>query len=102
MRKIIAIITALTLVFMMSTPVNAAQRAYISAWPGLEFNGTTATCSLIVYAGHTTDSIQASVSLTKGNVTVAQWNNLTASGYMTFSRDILVAQGATYAKIVEM
>ncbi len=96
MRKFIAILSAVILVLALSFPSKAANTAYVSAWPGLSFSGTTATCSLTVYAGYSTDSIEATVKLMHGSTTVKQWTNLTANGYLNFSDSANVTHGETY------
>lgn len=96
MRRLIAILSTVILVLAVSFPSKAANTAYVSAWPGLSYSGTTATCSLTVYAGYSTDSIEATVKLMHGSTTVKQWTNLTANGYLLFSDTANVTHGETY------
>ena len=96
MRKLIAVMSVFLIVFTMSFRVNAASDSYVTVIPGLSFSGTTATCSLKVYASYSTDSIVASVTLKHGNSTVKQWTNLTANGYLNFSDTANVSHGETY------
>lgn len=96
MRKLIAVLAALAIVMVMGFSAKAATESGASAFPGLSFSGTTATCSLRVYAPHTTDSIVASVTLKHGSSTVKQWTNLTANGILNFSDTASVAHGETY------
>lgn len=78
MRKVIALLSVMVIVFVMSFSVKAANVSYSLIKPGLTFNGTNATCSLNVYGENTTDSIVASVTLKQGNSVVKQWSNLSA------------------------
>ena len=101
MRRFIAVMSVLAIMFAMSPNVKAASMAY-SAFPGLSFNGTTYTCSLTVYGGHSTDSIEATVTLKRGSTVVSQWTNLTANGYMNFSDTANVEHGKTYTMQVSL
>lgn len=85
MRKILAMMTALAIVMVMSSTVKASTDSIADVFPGLSFSGTTATCSLNVFAEHTSDQIIATVTLKRGNTTVKQWSNLSSNGYMMFS-----------------
>ena len=96
MRKLIAILSVLAIVMVMGFPSQAANGSGASAFPGLSFSGTTATCSLRVYAPRATDSIVASVTLKHGSSTVKQWTNLTANGILNFSDTASVTHGETY------
>lgn len=96
MRKVLTLLSVLTIVLAMCFHVKAANESYAIIQPGLNFSGTTATCSLKVYAENTTDSIVASVTLKQGNSIVKQWSNITDSGYMNFSDTANVLHGSTY------
>ncbi|MBR6150947.1 MAG: hypothetical protein IKQ25_06665 [Lachnospiraceae bacterium] len=96
MRKVIALLSVIAVVFVMSFPVKAASESYMLIKPGLSFNGTNATCSLKVYGENNTDSIVASVTLKQGNSVIKQWSDLSASGYMNFSDTAYVSHGLTY------
>ena len=102
MRRLITAISVLAVILFMNVPVKAESMAYISALPGLNYSGTTATCSLEVYAGHSTDSIEATVTLKRGSTTIAQWNNLTANGYLIFSDSATVSHGQSYTMHVTL
>ena len=96
MRKIIALFSVLSIILAMSFPVKAADESLIYIQPDLTFSGTTATCSLRVYAEYSTDSIVASVTLKQGNSTVKQWTNLSDYGFLIFSDNANVSHGVTY------
>ncbi|MBR4607958.1 MAG: hypothetical protein IKO41_17260 [Lachnospiraceae bacterium] len=102
MRRFIALMSVFIIVIAMSFPVKAANESFMRVIPSLSISGTTATCSLNVYAEHTTDLIKASVVLKHGNSVVAQWLNMTANGYMFFSDTVTVAHGETYTMQVTL
>ncbi|MBO7339565.1 MAG: hypothetical protein J6U66_05805 [Lachnospiraceae bacterium] len=102
MKKVLALVIVLSVFAAVSFPVKAAEDRSASVFPGLSFSGTTATCSLRVYASHTTDTILAAVTLKHGSSTVKQWTNLTAYGTMNFSDTAPVSHGETYTMQVTL
>ncbi len=102
MRKLVALLSVFIIVFAMSVPVQAASESTMTVIPSLTFNGTTATCSLDVYAERTTDSIEATVVLKNGTIPIKQWPNMTANGYMIFSDTAYVTSGCTYTMQVTL
>ncbi|MBR3469627.1 MAG: hypothetical protein IKH28_08040 [Lachnospiraceae bacterium] len=102
MRKLISIFLAIAVMLWFGSTANAANSAYATIIPNLSFSGTTATCDLTVYAGYTTDSIEASVVLKNGTIPIKQWTNLTANGYMDFSDTAYVSHGSTYTMQVTL
>ena len=96
MRRLIAVMSVLVMVFVTCVPVKAASESVAFVFPGLSFSGTTATCSLEVYAEHATDTIVATVKLKHGNSVVKQWTNLTDAGMLDFSDTAGVSHGETY------
>lgn len=96
MRRLIALMSVVVMVFVVSFPVMAANESAALVFPGLSFSGTTATCSLEVYAEHATDAIVATVKLKHGNSVVKQWTNLTDIGILDFSDTAGVSHGETY------
>ena len=96
MRRFIAVMSVLAIVFVMCFPVMAANESGAFVFPGLSFSGTTATCSLEVYAEHSTDTIVATVKLKHGNSVVKQWTNLTDVDMLDFSDTVGVSHGETY------
>lgn len=102
MRKFIAILSVFAIVIAMCFPVRAAVESGALVLPGLSFSGTTATCSLEVYAPHASDLITASVTLKHGNSIIKQWTNLTDLGDMDFSDTATVSHGQTYTMQVTL
>ncbi len=96
MRKLYAILSVLALVVVVNCTAKAANQSMANVFPGLNFSGTKATCSLSVYAEHTTDLIEATVTLKQGSTTVKQWTNLSANGIMIFSDTANVSHGQSY------
>lgn len=102
MRKVIAVLSMIAIIISVSIHVKAADEALISAMPKLSFTGTTATCSLKVYANYSTDHIEASVKLMHGSTIIKQWNNLSDYGYMDFSDTATVVSEYTYTMKVTL
>lgn len=102
MRKFIAILSVLVIVVSADYTVKAAIKSGSLVLPGLSFSGTTATCSLEVYAPHASDTIVASVILRRGKSIVKQWTNLTDIGDMDFSDTATVSHGQTYTMQVTL
>lgn len=78
-------------ILSLSIHAKASEEALSVVAPSLSFSGTTATCTLRVYADYTTDHIEASVKLMHGNSIVGQWNNLSDYGYLYFSDTVSAA-----------
>ena len=102
MRKFIAVLTACAIMLMLSSSAKAANTAYSTVWTDLSFSGGMATCSLTVYAGSMSDSIEATVVLKNGTIPIKQWPNMTANGYMIFSDTAYVTSGCTYTMQVTL
>lgn len=95
MKKTIALVTVVILL-ISALPLSAfavTPRAP-SIYPTLTFNGTTATCGLIVTA-EDTDRITATVKLCRGSSVVATWTP-SAVGSMAFYDYATVSRNATY------
>lgn len=95
MKKTIALVTVVILL-ISALPLSAfavTPRAP-SIYPTLTFNGTTATCGLIVTA-EDTDRITATVKLCRGSSDVATWTP-SAVGSMAFYDYATVSRNATY------
>lgn len=95
MKKTVALVTAMILLISI-LPLSAfalTPRAP-SIYPTLTFNGTTATCGLVVTA-EDTDTITATVKLYRGSSVVATWTPK-AVGTMGFYDYATVARNTTY------
>lgn len=95
MKKTIALATVVILL-ISTLPLSAfavTPRAP-SIYPTLTFNGTTATCGLIVTA-EDTDRITATVKLYRGSSVVATWTP-SAIGSMAFYDYVTVSRNTTY------
>ena len=96
MRRIVALLSVVAILFAASMHVMAASESYGNATANLSFSGTTATCKLNVVASNMSYPIEASVKLMHGSTVVAQWSNMTSNGYMFFSDTASVVSGYTY------
>lgn len=101
MKKIIAL--CIVVVIMISlVPISASAvtpRAY-SILPGLTFNGTTATCSLTVYA-NANDSIDAVIKLWQGSTCLKTWTEEDIQS-MIFVDTATVSRYVTYKLTVDV
>lgn len=95
MKKTFALVTVVILL-IASLPLSAfaATPRTPAIYPTLTFNGTTATCGLVVTA-EDTDTITATVKLYRGSSVVATWTPR-AVGSMGFYDYATVARNATY------
>ena len=87
------LVVALLLAVIPLAAKAATPRA-TGIFPGLSFNGTTATCTLTVSAD-ATDSISAEVKLWRGGSCLKTWYT-SGSGLLTFSRTATVSRNTTY------
>lgn len=94
MKKMLALITVILLVSSLPLSAFAATPRTPAIYPTLTFNGTTATCGLVVTAENT-DRITATVTLYKGSSVVARWTP-SAVGTMGFYDYATVSRNTTY------
>lgn len=95
MKKIFALILSLILLVSLipMSAVAVTPKAPL-IYPTLSFNGTTATCGLVVSAENN-DQISATVKLMRGSTVVATWYP-SAVGTLSFSRTATVSRNTTY------
>lgn len=94
MRKKVLALT-LVLVFALGITAQAASARAATVTPALTFNGTTATCTVLVTGGAASDSISVTAKLYQGSTCVKTW---TASGTrnVKLSKTATVEKGKTY------
>lgn len=97
MRKV-ALFLALILVFAMPLTVSAAPRA-LGINPVLDFNGTTATCDVMVIGNDTSEYIDVTVKLMDGSYCIASWYD-SGYGYVWIMENATVTKGRTYDLVV--
>ena len=93
MKRIVTIVALLALVFTL--PTFAAQQRSPAIFPGISFSGTTATCTVDVYADNATDSIYLDAELWQGNTLVKSWSG-SGQGDISSVRTATVTRGKAY------
>lgn len=99
MRKV-ALLMAIILVISMPLTVSAAPRA-LGINPTLAFDGTTATCDVMVVGNDTSEYIEVTMKLMNGYYCVASWYD-DGYGYVWIQEDAAVTKGCTYTLVVEV
>lgn len=99
MRKV-ALLMAIILVISMPLTVSATPRA-LSIKPSLTFEGTTATCFVMVVGNNMSEHIEVTMKLMYGNSLVASWSD-DAYGYIRLQGNAGVTTGRTYTLVVEV
>lgn len=85
---------------ILAIPVYAASERTIDVVPDIEFNGTTATCTVRIMGDRTTDRIAATMELWQGNTLIDEWS-ASASGILKIDETATVARNKTYTLTVE-
>ena len=99
MRKV-ALLMAIILV--ISTPLTAVATPWVlNIRPSLTFEGTTATCYVLVVGNNTSEHIEVTMKLMYGNSLVASWSD-DGYGYVRLQQNAGVTQGRTYTLVVEV
>lgn len=99
MRKI-ALILAVIIVISIPLSVSAASRATTIS-PSIGFNGTTAECEVTVFGNYSTDYIEVTMKLMRGNSCIATWN-ATGYGYLYLYKEASVVRNVTYTLVAEV
>ena len=97
-KRIICMMLLITMAFVI--PANAASTRAISVEPDINFDGTRATCSVLIFGDRTTDEIVATMELRQGGRHIDDWS---ASGYgiLKISETATVARNTTYTLEIE-
>ena len=97
-KRIICMMLLITMAFVI--PANAASTRTISVVPDIEFDGTRATCSVLIVGNRTTDEIEATMELRQGGRLIADWSD-SGNGFLEISETVTVARNTTYTLTVE-
>lgn len=97
--KKIALLMAL-LLFVLPVTANAATPRLVGIKPGIEFNGTTANCTVSITGDSMKDDIEAVIKLWQGDSCIATWN-ASGTGYVFFSKSKTVTKGREYTLTVD-
>lgn len=95
-----ALLIAIILVVSMPLTVAAAPRA-LGINPTLAFDGTTATCDVMVVGNDTSEYIEVTTKLMYGSYCVASWYD-DGYGYVWVVETATVTKGRTYDLVVEV
>lgn len=98
-KRIFPILFVFLIVF--SSTAYAASSRVAPVVPGISFNGTTATCTVFVYAEQMTDDIDAVIKLWQGSQCIKTWEE-SSVGDLAFSGTATVSRGKTYQLTVDV
>ena len=89
--------------FLMLFPSTAYAASFRVApvVPSISFNGTTASCTVFVYAEQMTDDIDAVIKLWQGSRCIKTWEE-SSVGDLAFSGTATVSRGQTYQLTVDV
>ena len=89
--------------FLMLFPSTAYAASFRVApvVPSISFNGTTASCTVFVYAEQMTDDIDAVIKLWQGSQCIKTWEE-SSVGDLAFSGTATVSRGKTYQLTVDV
>ena len=88
----------ITMAFVI--PANAASTRAISVEPDINFDGTRATCSVLIFGDRTTDEIEATMELRQGGRLIADWSD-SGYGILKIRETATVARNTTYTLEIE-
>lgn len=98
--KKLALLMAL-LLFILPVTANAATTRYVNIRPGIDFDGTVATCTVSVTGNSMKDEIEIVVKLYKGSNCIATWSE-SGTGYLNFLKNKTVSKGTEYTLTAEV
>lgn len=80
---------------ILAVPAYAASARTIDVVPDIEFNGTTATCTVRIMGDRTTDKISATMSLWQGSTLIDSWS-ANGAGILKIDETAQVVRNLTY------
>lgn len=89
----------LIITMLVAVPTHAASSRIINVFPDIEFNGTKATCTVLITADRTSDKIAATTALWQGSTLVNSWSS-SGSGILKISETATVSKNKTYKLVV--
>ena len=100
MRKI-ALLTALVILLVIPTSVQAAEPRLITQSLNLSYNQSVATCTANIIGESTSDYLEATIKLWRGNSCIKTWEE-TGYGYIFFSKTATITPGSTHTLTVDL
>lgn len=82
MRKI-ALLLALVILVSMPLSAQAVTPRTLSIHPGISYNGNVASCSARIVGNSTSEYLEATIKLWRGNTCIKTWEE-TGNGYIFF------------------
>lgn len=89
----------LIITMLVAVPAHAASSRSVSVNPRLEFNGTKATCVVVIGADRTSDKIVATMALWQGSTLIESWNS-SGTGILKIDETATVSKNKTYKLVV--
>lgn len=99
--KKIAMLLAIVLLVAAPLAVQAATPRAINISPGLSYTGTTANCSVGVFADNMSQEIEATIKLWHGTTCLETWY-ASGNGYLSWRDTATVTRGNTYRLSVDV
>lgn len=97
MKRVFAL--AVPLLLLLTLSAQALESRAAKADPFLDFNGTTATCSVSFKADNATDKVSATLTLYQGNTYVDSWSD-SGTWRVSISESCKVESGKTYRLVL--
>ena len=100
MRKI-ALLLALVMLVSMPLSAQAVTPRTLSIHPGITYNGNVATCTARIVGNSTSEHLEATIKLWRGNSCIKTWE-ASGNGYIFFSETANATKGQTYTLSVDL
>ena len=100
MRKT-ALLMALVILLVIPTSVQAAEPRLITQSLNLSYTQSVATCSANIIGELTSDYLEATIKLWRGNTCIKTWEE-TGNGYIIFYETARVVPGITHTLTVDL
>ena len=97
MKRVLAL--AVPLLMLLTLSAQALEPRAVKVEPVLDFNGTTATCSVSFKADSATDKVAATLTLYQGNTYVDSWSD-SGTWRVSISESCKVESGKTYRLVL--
>ena len=100
-RRIAVLLVALLIFSSLPIAASANTSRTLAIIPGLNFEGTTAKCSLTVSGYTSNDTIDAVIKLWSGSTCLYAWN-ASGTGYLIFGDTLGVVRNREYKMTVDV
>ena len=98
--KKIALLLAIVLFVATPLTVQAATPRFTSIFPEISFTGTTANCTVRIFADNMSKEIEATIKLWHGTTCLETWY-VTGIGYLSWRDTATIASSNTYRLSVD-